>query len=392
MMDFQGKPDKELVKLALSGSKEAFGILYDRYFDYVFRVLQRKAGRIMLVKDMAQESFLRAYLCLEHLKKPESFQSWLHGITLNVYREYLRDKNASHLSFETITGGCSAEALLPSAMLLDPQEMAECSELRQIILKAVDSLSPNLRQPILLYYYDNLSLREIALRMNLSGNAIKLRLHRGRLYLREILYRLFMQYSFDNYLELWRKKVSQVSVYDVVKIKDESGEHPAVLLFDDEQKKILPIYLGESEAMAIALGVKKREMPRPMTFDLIASLLEAGNVEIQEVLVESLKDSTFYAVIKIRAGDEEKDIDARPSDAIALALRTESPIYVSEQVMNRASVQLSSEKLKEKTTLKGLKDLLDTIERTTLPTPWRQNIGVSFKSLITDEQMDLQIP
>ena len=182
-MHLTAQTDQELVALTLSGSKDAFGTLYDRYFEYAVSILQGRDCMMGLAKDLTQESFLQAYLCLKHLRKPESFKSWLHGIALNVHREYLREKDASHASFEAVTGGCSADAFLPSGWILDPQKMAERTELRQIVLKAVNSLSPNLRQPVILFYYERLRLEEIALRMGLSGSAVKSRLHRGRLYL-----------------------------------------------------------------------------------------------------------------------------------------------------------------------------------------------------------------
>ena len=181
-MDPLRKSDRELVGLTLSGQKDAFGVLYDRYFDNVIRLLKNRVRRVGVAKDLTQESFLQAYLCLKHLRKPESFKSWLHGIALNVHRDYLREKDVSHASFEVITGGCSADAFLLSTHILDPQEIAEGTELRQIVLKAVNSLSPNLRQPVFYYYYGKMSLEEIALRMGLSGSAVKSRFHRGRIY------------------------------------------------------------------------------------------------------------------------------------------------------------------------------------------------------------------
>jgi RNA polymerase sigma factor (sigma-70 family) len=338
-------------------------------------------------KDLAQESFLRAYLCLKHLWKPESFKSWLHGIALNVHRDYLREKDASHASFEAVTGGCSVDAFLPSGRILDPQEMAERTELRQIVLKAVNSLSPNLRQPVFYFYYEKMGLEEIALRMGLSGSAVKSRLHRGRLFLREILYRLFIQYSFEHYLKTWRKKMIKASVFDVVTFAEDSMERIAVLLIVEEQKKIVPIYIDKPQAIAIALGVKGKEFPRPMTYELVASLLEAADVKVKEVHVESLKDSTFYGVVKIEANGKEKDVDARPSDAIALALRAESPIYVAEDVLNRAGIAVSVKDLKKKPALKGIKDTMNTIEEYAFEQG--KMMDLKIQSLLTKDQVDI---
>jgi RNA polymerase sigma factor (sigma-70 family) len=378
-----------LVESALSGSKGAFGVLYDRYFDYTLSLLLRKVGRIGLAKDLAQESFLQAYLCLRHLKKPESFKSWIHGIALNVHKEYLRDKDASHVSLESITGGYSIDAFGSSGRLFDPHEIAERTELRTIIHKAISSLSPNLKTPVVLHYYEQLSLQEISLRMNLSHSAVKSRLYRGRLFLREILYRLLVAYSLDNHLKSWRKKMVKAQIFDVVSVSDESSRKHALLLLDEQRRRVLPIFIGESEATAIALGVKKREFPRPMTYELIANLLEAAEVKVAEVQVESLRERTFYGVIKIQVGKRERNVDARPSDAIALAIRTECPILVSEEVMDRAGISVEDEDLQRKSRLEGIKDIMETVDeklRQVLTDMGAANQAttITFKSLISD--------
>ena len=182
----------------------------------------------------------------------------------------------------------------------------------------------------------------------------------------------------------------KVRVFDVVRMGSESSKLHAVLLIDDKQSKLTPIFIGGIEAASIALGVKKREFPRPMTYELIANLMEAADVNIVEVQVESLRESTFYAVIKIRTGKKERDVDARPSDAIALALRTDSPIYISEVVMDRVGMTVSKKDLKGKTRLIGIKDMMDTIDEKLKAMPIMmgaasQAENVTIKSLISDD-------
>ncbi len=182
----------------------------------------------------------------------------------------------------------------------------------------------------------------------------------------------------------------KVCVFDVVKMEAESSKTHAVMLIDDKQSKLTLIFIGKIEAAAIALGVKKREFPRPMTYELMANLMEAADVKIVEVQVESLRESTFYAVIKIKTGKKEHDVDARPSDAIALALRTESPIYVSEEVMNRVGITVSKKDLKGKTRLTGIKDMMDTIDEKLKAMPIMMSAAsqaenVTIKSLVSDD-------
>ena len=111
---------------------------------------------------------------------------------------------------------------------------------------------------------------------------------------------------------------------------------PIIILKDLTGSKALPIWVGYFEANAIALEIEKISTPRPMTHDLIKSLIDNLNAEVKRILVNQLKDNTFYAVISIVHGDNKMSIDSRPSDAIALALRTKAPIFVEEQVIEAA--------------------------------------------------------
>ena len=111
---------------------------------------------------------------------------------------------------------------------------------------------------------------------------------------------------------------------------------PIIILRDDEEKRSLPIWIGIYEANAIALELEKIETPRPMTHDLIKNILETIEARVQKVVVTDLKENTFYAVLHLQAGNTEYTVDARPSDAIALALRAGAPIYVDEEVVRKA--------------------------------------------------------
>ncbi len=116
------------------------------------------------------------------------------------------------------------------------------------------------------------------------------------------------------------------------------------LLMDDTFNKWLPIYIGSFEAQAIAMELDDFQPPRPMTHDLIAKLLTELEVEIKRIEVNDLRDGTFYANIVVQPQNSEQEIiiDARPSDSIALALRAGSDIYVSEKVMEEASIPAQS--------------------------------------------------
>lgn len=119
---------------------------------------------------------------------------------------------------------------------------------------------------------------------------------------------------------------------------DPSTNAPIVILKDVSGDAVLPIWVGLYEANAIALEVEKSSTPRPMTHDLLRNLIHGLNAEVQRVVVTELRDDTFYAVIWMEQNGEPITLDARPSDAIALALRADCPIFVSDEVLKVAKV------------------------------------------------------
>jgi bifunctional DNase/RNase len=111
---------------------------------------------------------------------------------------------------------------------------------------------------------------------------------------------------------------------------------PIIILRDEEEKRSLPIWVGIFEANAIALELEKIATPRPMTHDLIKNVLEAVDAKVEKIVVNDLRENTFFALIHLRMGEEEVTVDSRPSDAIALALRAGAPIFVDDDVVRRA--------------------------------------------------------
>ncbi len=108
---------------------------------------------------------------------------------------------------------------------------------------------------------------------------------------------------------------------------------PIVILQDVEKNTLLPIWVGIFEANAIALQIERIDTPRPMTHDLIKNVVSQLDAEVEKVVVTELRENTFYALIHLQCNAEPVIVDSRPSDAIALALRTDCPIFVSEQVI-----------------------------------------------------------
>ena len=128
---------------------------------------------------------------------------------------------------------------------------------------------------------------------------------------------------------------------------------PIVILKENDSESVLPIWVGVYEANAIALEIEKVSTPRPMTHDLLRNLLVGLEATVSKVVVTELRDDTFYAVIWLDRGGEIISVDSRPSDAIALALRMDCPIYVEDEVLKTSrqaatlNEQASSEDLRK---------------------------------------------
>jgi uncharacterized protein len=133
---------------------------------------------------------------------------------------------------------------------------------------------------------------------------------------------------------------------------------PIIILSDLQGQRILPIWVGFFEANAIALQMENVATPRPMTHDLLKNIITGLNGTVKKILVNNLWDNTFYALIYVETNGEMVAIDSRPSDAIALALRMKSPIFVEEEVIKKAkSIEYSHEATDQESLQRWLENL-----------------------------------
>jgi len=141
-------------------------------------------------------------------------------------------------------------------------------------------------------------------------------------------------------------------------IMDPLTNSPIVILQSVEKNTLLPIWVGIFEANAIALQIERIDTPRPLTHDLIKNILLQLDANVDKIVVTDLQENTFYAVIHLRMNGDHITIDSRPSDAIALALRTDAPIYVTEEVINNSrNISLEKENLDSEDIKKWLEGL-----------------------------------
>lgn len=135
-------------------------------------------------------------------------------------------------------------------------------------------------------------------------------------------------------------------------VVDPISKMPIVVLEDINNQRMLPIWIGVFEANAIALKIENISTPRPMTHDLLKSFLDKLDISIEKIVVNDVRDNTFYALIHCRCQNQGLIIDSRPSDAIALALRMNSPIFVEEEVVKKAHSLKFDENLEDSEKLK----------------------------------------
>jgi uncharacterized protein len=139
------------------------------------------------------------------------------------------------------------------------------------------------------------------------------------------------------------------------------GKQPIVLLKTADGNRFLPIWIGHAEAAAILMKLQGASTPRPMTHDLMTDMLEQLDAEVLRITVTELRDNTFYASITVQQNGSELEIDSRPSDAIAIAVRSEVPIYAAEHVIEESAIEFEGEEPNDEEVVDEFRKFLDDV-------------------------------
>ncbi|MEP6978010.1 MAG: bifunctional nuclease family protein [Thermoleophilia bacterium] len=139
------------------------------------------------------------------------------------------------------------------------------------------------------------------------------------------------------------------------------GKQPIVLLKTADGNRFLPIWIGHPEAAAILMKLQDASTPRPMTHDLVTEILGQLNAEVVRITVTELRENTFFAQITVQQDGSEVEIDSRPSDAIALAIRSDAPIYAAESVIEESSIEFEGEEINEEEMVDEFKKFLENV-------------------------------
>jgi RNA polymerase sigma-70 factor (ECF subfamily) len=359
-----GETDAELVKATLDGQTNAFEKLYRRHWSGLHRFVGRLIGGRSA--DLAQETFLTAYLSLRHLRNPVSFQSWLFGIALNVCRQAMREVADETRLVGRLTGGWYQREMIPG-----PEEQVELEYEVARIRRAVAGLPTALRRAVELRYLESLSVRETSILLGISQSTTKTRLHRARRRLRE---RLAVQ------VPEGRKPMKQVEILDVI-------SEGIVLFVDWEGARVFPVFMSKEQVNSIAIGLKAVDVGRPLTFQFISSVIEQLGGKVESVCITSLsEEGTFYAKLTLSNG---KEVDARPSDAVNLAIVVGAPLYVDEEVINKVGIEVSIDEEKRRAyKAKGLDALAEELKMLAMAKLQREGLTRYVRMLFSDESED----
>ncbi len=142
---------------------------------------------------------------------------------------------------------------------------------------------------------------------------------------------------------------------------DMVGKQPIVLLKTREGNKFLPIWIGHPEAAAILMKLQGATPPRPMTHDLVTDILGQLRAQVTRITVTELRESTFYAQITVQLDGSEIEIDSRPSDAIALAIRADAPIFAADEVIEESAIEFEGDEVNEEEMVSEFKKFQDSV-------------------------------
>jgi bifunctional DNase/RNase len=151
----------------------------------------------------------------------------------------------------------------------------------------------------------------------------------------------------------------QMQIYGVS--FDMVGKQPIVLLKTVDGSQFLPIWIGHPEAAAILMKLQGAETPRPMTHDLLSDMLDQLDAKCERIAITELRDNTFFATITLSVNGSEVELDSRPSDALALAVRLQAPIFAADEVIEESAIEFEHEVEDNEQVVEKFRDFLDEV-------------------------------
>jgi RNA polymerase sigma factor (sigma-70 family) len=323
-------PDAALVRAALLGDKESLGRLLQRHWQTAVFLAGRVLGSRELASDAVQEASIAAMTGLDRLRSPERFGAWFCGITLRVARRW-----AAQLRSEVPEAAIDRACPLPG-----PEQAAERADISARVRGAIALLADGQAQAVRLFYLQGLSHREVASELGISAGAVKARLHQARVALAPKLADIApipngtegKAMAPNNATQAPRWVDATVTEIRRAPAEDDEHGHHIMIISETGGDRRLPIWIGPAEAAALAMTLESTETPRPITYKLAASLVTAAEAEITEVRITRLQPPVFYAAVLVKGSAGTREVDARPSDAVTLALTAGVPIRIDSDL------------------------------------------------------------
>jgi RNA polymerase sigma factor (sigma-70 family) len=249
---------------------------------------------------------------LARLRSPDRFGAWFCGIALNVSRRWVRQ-----LRYEVPGTNLELASAGPG-----PDEAAETADIVARVRVAIAGLADGQRDAIWLFYLQGLSHREVAAELGISAGAVKARLHQARAALKLALVGIADQQKGTPMAATNEIHWPEVIVAEIRRGQGEDTwqRKHVMILQERDGDRSLPIWIGPAEAEAMALILESVESPRPFSAKLAVSLMEAAGARIEDVRITRLMDGVFYATVRVDGPGGLHEVDARPSDAVNLAL------------------------------------------------------------------------
>jgi uncharacterized protein len=332
--------DADLVAAARRGLKAPMAELLGRHWETAVALAAGVLGSSDLARDAAQEAAIAAMTDLERLRSPDRFGAWFCGIALNVARRWLRQLKPE------VAG--AALPYLPSADP-DPAQAAELADTADRVRDAIAALANGQRDAVRLFYLQGLSHREVAAELGISVGAVKARLHQARAALAPRLAPLTLHMAAQKEDTVTEDAVTgantvewtEVYVKGIARSREDeeldlSERSLVMILAERDGERTLPIWIGPAEASILALALESVETPRPFSYKLAVGLVEAAGSRISEVRITRLTDAVFYASVILPGPGGPREVDARPSDAVNLAVACGAPILLNSELFDAA--------------------------------------------------------
>ncbi|HYK31818.1 MAG TPA: bifunctional nuclease domain-containing protein [Streptosporangiaceae bacterium] len=348
------------MQAALLGDKESLGRLVQRHWQTAVFLAARVLGSHELASDAVQEASIAAMTGLDRLRSPERFGAWFCGITLHVARRW-----AGQLRSDL--PGAAAD---PACPLPGPAEAVERADIAARVRGAIALLADGQAQAVRLFYLQGLSHREVATELGISPGAVKARLHQARAALAPKLADISPAPTGTPPTGLATKTTNtntntaernvmasagtaqnpswvDVEVTEIRRASSEGDERENHIMIISETggDRRLPIWIGPSEATALAMTLESTETPRPLTYKLAASLVTAADAQISEVRITRLQPPVFYASVLINSAAGTREVDARPSDAVTLAITAGAPIRMDNTLFDTGRLPEHAERV-----------------------------------------------